>query len=109
MKTTVTEKRNYHQDIGETRLIEHENRLFKIYYRLDHSYHNQSYGYLETWTEKGFENITSFNMFGQFQIKDPRYPKGEFYTVDLEAFEKFYEKQIENFVKYLPKKEIIEN
>jgi hypothetical protein len=111
MKTTVTESRDYHQDIGETRMIEHEGRLFKLYYRLDHSYHGQSSGSLAVWTDRGFEQITSFNMFKQFPMKDPRAQmhKGagnRFDTVDLAKFRKFYEKQIRNFTKYLPKKEI---
>lgn len=101
MKTTVTESRDYHQDIGETRMIEHEGRLFKVYYRLDHSYHSQSSGRLDVWTDKGFENITYFNMFKQFGFKDSY---GHRETVDLVEFKKFYEKQIKNFLKYLPKK-----
>ncbi len=105
MKTTVTETRSYHQNVGETRLIEHENRLFKIYYKIDHSYHNQSMAYLEVWTEKGFENITDFNLFKQFQVDKLNQSSVIVNTIDLEAFTKFYEKQIENFVKYLPNKE----
>ncbi len=106
MKTTVTETRNYDQNVGETRLIEHENRLFKVYYKIDHSYHFQSNASLEIWTEKGFENITNFNLFKQFQVDKLNYANVITNTIDLEAFTKFYEEQIKNFVKYLPKKEI---
>ena len=109
MTTTITETRTHTQGSGQTRLIEHENRLFKVFYSIDHSYHNQSRAYIEIWNGKTFETITTFNLFEQFYIKNIN--NRQYDTIDIKEFTEFYENIIKDFINFMPStiKEALEN
>lgn len=48
-------------------LITHQNKLFKLYVHVDHSYHDQSDAVLKNMTTLGtWENLTSFDVWDMF-------------------------------------------